>query len=738
MMCASCQVTVENAVKKVPGVKKANVSLIEKEMSVSYNPSKVDEKAIIKAVTDAGYGAEVEKNENYKDKIAQQKKDLRIRRNKLIVTLVFVVLLMIFAMGPMIASSAGKVFITDNPLILAPLQLALLLPILIINYYYFTNGYKALFKGHPNMESLVAIGSSAAIIYGLYSLIHMYVLFGLDYQNNMEMIHHLGMNLYFESAGTIIGLVTLGKYFESASLDSTMGAIYKLMSLAPQTARRINASGKEEIVKIEEIKVDDVLSVKPGERIPFDGVILKGYGDIDESSLTGESKPVFKKEKDKVLSGTMNTNGSFLMRTTKVGQDTTLNKIVSLVREASTSKAKITKLVDKVAFYFVPTVLVISLITFIIWAIIKPSDISLAFNFAISVLVISCPCALGLATPVAIMVGTGKGAENGILIKNAQGFENLSKVDYAVFDKTGTLTTGKMAVSNFEIPNEEIDNLLSLESKSNHPISKAACAYKDFKQKEVKGFTYLPGLGIKGQIDGLLYESGNLDLVKGKIPEEIKTKTDLLLSQGKSVTYVLKDGKYLGYYAVSDNLKVNSKRAIQLIKKMGIKPILLTGDNALAANEIGKEAGIDIIISQVKPDQKLAEIKKLQNEGHRVLMVGDGINDAPSLMQADVGMAIGTGSDIALDSAAILLQRSDLLDVISAIELSRKVVTNIKVNLFWAFFYNVIAIPFAAGALFFPPLNFSLNPMIASLCMALSSLSVVLNALRLNFFKKKN
>lgn len=737
MMCSSCQVTIQNAVRKLQGVKTADVSLIAKEMEVSYNPQKTNEGKIIKAVEDVGYGAELDEEENWREKIIAQKKELKTRRNKLIVTIVFVLLLMVFAMGPMLADSAGGVFITSDPLILAPLQLALLLPIIILNYFYFTKGFIALFKGHPNMESLVAIGSSAAIGYGLYSLIHMFVLYGLDPVNNQEMIHHLGMNLYFESAGTILGLVSLGKYFESASLDSTMSAIYKLMSLAPEKARRILKDGKEEEVEINAIKVGDVLSIKPGERVPLDGVILQGYGDIDESSLTGEANPVFKKENDKVMSGTMNTTGSFTMRTTCVGKDTTLNKIVSLVKEASTSKTKISKLVDRVAFYFVPTVLALSLVTFIVWASIRPDDISLAFNFMISVLVISCPCALGLATPVAIMVGTGKGAENGILIKNAQGFENLSKIDTVVFDKTGTLTTGKMSVVDFSIPSPEINPLLSLESESNHPISKAVSTFQKFDKQKVDGFTYLPGLGIKGVVNGHTYQSGNLSLVHGKIPTELNEKIEGLCGQGKTVTFVLKDGAFLGYYAVSDTLKPNSSKAVALLKKMGLHPILLTGDNRLAALQMGRQAGIENILSEVKPDQKLAEIKKLQQAGHKVLMVGDGINDAPSLMQADVGMAIGTGSDIAIDSADILLQRSDLLDVVSAIDLSKRVVRNIKVNLFWAFFYNILAIPFAAGILFFPPMNLSLNPMIASLCMALSSLSVVLNALRLNLYKKK-
>lgn len=737
MMCSSCQVTIQNAVRKLQGVKTADVSLIAKEMDVSYNPQKTDEGKIIKAVEDVGYGAELDEEENWREKIIAQKKELKTRRNKLIVTIVFVLLLMVFAMGPMLADSAGGVFITDDPLILAPLQLALLLPIIILNYFYFTKGFIALFKGHPNMESLVAIGSSAAIGYGLYSLIHMFVLYGLDPVNNQEMIHHLGMNLYFESAGTILGLVSLGKYFESASLDSTMSAIYKLMSLAPEKARRILKDGKEEEVEINAIKVGDVLSIKPGERVPLDGVILQGYGDIDESSLTGEANPVFKKENDKVMSGTMNTTGSFTMRTTCVGKDTTLNKIVSLVKEASTSKTKISKLVDRVAFYFVPSVLALSLVTFIVWASIRPDDISLAFNFMISVLVISCPCALGLATPVAIMVGTGKGAENGILIKNTQGFENLSKIDTVVFDKTGTLTTGKMSIVDFSIPSGDINSLLSLESESNHPIAKAVSTFQKFDKQKVDGFTYLPGLGIKGVVNGHAYQSGNLSLVHEKIPQELNEKIKGLYGQGKTVTFVLKDGAFLGYYAVSDTLKPNSSKAVALLKKMGLHPILLTGDNRLAALQMGRQAGIENILSEVKPDQKLAEIKKLQQSGHKVLMVGDGINDAPSLMQADVGMAIGTGSDIAIDSADILLQRSDLLDVVSAIDLSKRVVRNIKVNLFWAFFYNILAIPFAAGILFFPPLNLSLNPMIASLCMALSSLSVVLNALRLNLYKKK-
>ena len=511
------------------------------------------------------------------------------------------------------------------------------------------------------------------------------------------------MNLYLESAGTILGLVSLGKYLESKSINYTLNAIGKMMKLIPETAF-VMVDGIEIKTKIKDIKIGDIISVKPGDRIPLDGVIISGNGDIDESSITGESVPVFKKKDSNVISGTLNTNGSFLYKVTKIGKDTTLNKIVELVSQASDSKTKITQLVDKVSLYFVPVVIILSIITFVVWAFIPPNDISLAFNFAISVLVISCPCSLGLATPVASLIGAKLGAENGILIKSNQDFYELNNVDCIVFDKTGTITTGKMTVQSINIPKDDLDHLLSLESNSNHPISKALVEY--LNNQNINGndnlvsFEYKPGFGLQAIIDGHIYKSGNIKFIIPILKKEEKELIDSLLNKGQTIIYVSKDDEYIGYYSVSDTIKESSKNAIEILKKKGKRIILLTGDNAKSASYFGSLVGIDEIISEVKPEDKLNVISNLQKEGLKVAMVGDGINDSPSLIKSDVGIAIGAGSDIAIDSASIILIKSDLMDVVKSMELSKKVKNKIKTNLFWAFFYNSIAIPFAAGILY--------------------------------------
>ena len=504
MVCASCKATVKHAVETIDGVKSADVSLINNTMIVDYSPKKVDENIIISAVQKSGYDASIYEEEPYQMMLSKRNNELKKKKINLIITLAFVILLMIFAMGPMIAMECGGVFITNNPFILIPIQLVLLIPILVLNFNYFTSGTKALISLHPNMDSLISIGSLAAIIYGLYVFIKIIVLQVQDTFSNMEEIHKLGMNLYLESAGTILGLVSLGKYLESKSINSTLNAIGKMMKLIPETAF-VMIDGIEIKTKIKDIKIGDIISVKPGDRIPLDGVIISGNGDIDESSITGESVPVFKKKDSNVISGTLNTNGSFLFKVTKIGKDTTLNKIVELVSQASDSKTKITQLVDQVSLYFVPVVIILSIITFVVWASIPPNDISLAFNFAISVLVISCPCSLGLATPVASLVGAKLGAENGILIKSNQDFYELNNVDCIVFDKTGTITTGKMTVQSINIPKDDLDHLSSLESNSNHPISKALVEY--LNNQNINGndnlvsFEYKPGLGLQAIID---------------------------------------------------------------------------------------------------------------------------------------------------------------------------------------------------------------------------------------------
>lgn len=741
MVCASCQATVKHAVETIDGVKSADVSLINNTMIVDYSPKKVDENIIISAVQKSGYDASIYEEEPYQMMLNKRNNELKKKKINLIITLAFVILLMIFAMGPMIAMECGGVFITNNPFILIPIQLVLLIPILVLNFNYFTSGTKALISLHPNMDSLISIGSLAAIIYGLYVFIKIIVLQVQDPFSNMEEIHKLGMNLYLESAGTILGLVSLGKYLESKSINSALNAIGKMMKLIPETAF-VMIDGIEIKTKIKDIKIGDIISVKPGDRIPLDGVIISGNGDIDESSITGESVQVFKKKDSNVISGTLNTNGSFLFKVTKIGKDTTLNKIVELVSQASDSKTKITQLVDQVSLYFVPVVIILSIITFVVWASIPPNDISLAFNFAISVLVISCPCSLGLATPIASLVGAKLGAENGILIKSNQDFYELNNVDCIVFDKTGTITTGKMTVQSINIPKDDLDHLLSLESNSNHPISKALVEY--LNNQNINGndnlvsFEYKPGLGLQAIIDGHIYKSGNIKFINPILKKEEKKLIDSLLNKGQTIIYVSKDDEYIGYYSVSDTIKESSKNAIEILKKKGKRIILLTGDNAKSASYFGSLVGIDEIISEVKPEDKLNVISNLQKEGLKVAMVGDGINDSPSLIKSDVGIAIGAGSDIAIDSASIILIKSDLMDVVKSMELSKKVKNKIKTNLFWAFFYNSIAIPFAAGILYFPPIYFALNPMIASLCMALSSITVVLNSLLLNLVNFAN
>lgn len=737
MVCASCQATVNQVVKKLKGVKSVDVSLIGKNMTVDFNEKKINEEEIIEAVNKSGYEAFLYQEEPYQAMIDKRLSEQRKRRNRLMATLTLVALLMIFAMGPMIAMKFDGMFITDNPFILISIQLILLIPILILNYTYFTNGFKALISLHPNMDSLICIGSGAAIIYGLYVIIKIIVLNSIDPMGNMEQIHELGMNLYLESAGTIIGLVSLGKYLETLSIDSTLVAIGKLVTLAPDHATLIQ-DGKEVQAKVNDLSIGQIILIKPGDRIPLDGKIIDGYANLDESSLTGESIPVTKTKGDQVISGTLNFDGSFKMVIEKVGKDTTLNKIVELVSEASSFKTSITKLVDKVSLYFVPTVMALALLTFIIWASISPNNISLAFNFAISVLVISCPCALGLATPVATIVGAKKGAQNGILIKSSQGFESLDKADYFVFDKTGTITTGKMEVMDINIPDDDIKGLLPLESLSTHPLSKAISSYlkkKEIEKIEASNFSSIPGRGIQADINGHVYKSGNMEFI-GLKEEDLTPNIKEYLSKGSLVTYVSKDDEFIGYYVLSDTIKQSSIKAIERLKQMGKKVILLTGDNEKTAFYFASLANIDEVISKAKPDDKLRHIERLQKEGYKVAMIGDGINDSPSLMKADIGIAIGAGSDIAVDSADIVLIRNDLMDVVSSIRLCRKVQSTIKTNLFWAFFYNIIAIPFAAGILYFPPIYFSLNPMIASLCMAFSSVSVVLNALRINLFKK--
>lgn len=738
MTCTACQAHVNDAVKKDKGVTEVNVSLLTNSMTVEYDSNIINSDEIIDSVKKAGYDAELHSNLGIKQLQEKKQKELKNRRNKLIVSIVFLILLLIFSMGHMILMNFNITLLIHNPIILFSIQIILLTPIVILNFGYFTRGFKSLFSLHPNMDTLIAVGSLFSILYGLYAFIMMIYnkSIGLDYMQFENKI-------YFESAGTILTLVSLGKYFENKATAKTSEVISKLMALAPEFTT-ILKDKKEVSIPTEELKINDIVVIKEGTSIPADGIIIDGYGNINESSITGEAIPVYKKKGDEVISGTINKLGVFYYKVQKVGEDTTLNKIITLVQEASNSKVPLAKLADKVASVFVPVVMGISLITFIVWLFISNYNFEQAINFAISVLVISCPCALGLATPVAIMVGTGKGAENGILIKSGEAFEKLNKVNTIIMDKTGTITTGIMSVYDVYGDKTIINDVASIEKMSIHPLSEAIVRYANIKDenfKKVENYRYIPGLGMSGNINKDSYIIGNKELMtkfKIEINNDFLNKFKSYNEKGNTTIFVSRNNKVVMLISIADSIRNDSLSAISTLKSLGKEVILLTGDNEIVAKYTASLLGIDKFYANVKPENKLEKIEQLQKNGKKIAMIGDGINDAPALKQADVGIAIGAGTDIAIESADIILIKSSLLDVVSAIELSKKVVQNIKGNLFWAFFYNVIGIPLAAGVLFFNPIYVELNPMIASVAMSLSSITVVLNALRLKFFKRKD
>lgn len=738
MTCTACQAHVNDAVKKDKGVTEVNVSLLTNSMTVEYDSNIINSDEIIDSVKKAGYDAELHSNLGIKQLQEKKQKELKNRRNKLIVSIVFLILLLIFSMGHMILMNFNITFLIHNPIILFSIQIILLTPIVILNFGYFTRGFKSLFSLHPNMDTLIAVGSLFSILYGLYAFIMMIYnkSIGLDYMQFENKI-------YFESAGTILTLVSLGKYFENKATAKTSEVISKLVALAPEFTT-ILKDKKEVSIPTEELKINDIVVIKEGTSIPADGIIIDGYGNINESSITGEAIPVYKKKGDEVISGTINKLGVFYYKVQKVGEDTTLNKIITLVQEASNSKVPLAKLADKVASVFVPVVMGISLITFIVWLFISNYNFEQAINFAISVLVISCPCALGLATPVAIMVGTGKGAENGILIKSGEAFEKLNKVNTIIMDKTGTITTGIMSVYDVYGDKTIINDVASIEKMSIHPLSEAIVRYANIKDenfKKVENYRYIPGLGMSGNINKDSYIIGNKELMtkfKIEINNDFLNKFKSYNEKGNTTIFVARNNKVVMLISIADSIRNDSLSAISTLKSLGKEVILLTGDNEIVAKYTASLLGIDKFYANVKPENKLEKIEQLQKNGKKIAMIGDGINDAPALKQADVGIAIGAGTDIAIESADIILIKSSLLDVVSAIELSKKVVQNIKGNLFWAFFYNVIGIPLAAGVLFFNPIYVELNPMIASVAMSLSSITVVLNALRLKFFKRKD
>lgn len=752
MTCSSCVSHVEKAVNKIDGIKKVNVNLLSNSMMVEFDENKTNKESIIKAVIEAGYGASITNNKKdskiKKESIKDNKDIIKSMKKRLGASICFLIPLMYLAMYHMLYEWFGlpipQIIKTtfhgnENAINYVFTQLLLLLPIIYVNRNYFIVGFKRIIKRTPNMDSLIALGSTAATLYGIFAIYR--IGYGLGH-NQINLVEKYLSNIYFESAGTILTLITLGKYLETKAKGKTSDAISKLINLAPKTAIVLKEN-KEIEVSVEDIQIGDIIVIKPGQSIPVDGIIIEGSSSIDQSSITGESIPEEKKSGDKVVSGTINKNGYFKMRVTKIGDDTTLAQIIKLVEEAANSKAPISKLADKVSGIFVPTVIIIALIATVFW-IIQGQSFEFALSIGISVLVISCPCALGLATPVAIMVGTGKGAENGMLIKNAESLELLHSVDTIVLDKTGTITKGKPKVTDI-ISNIEEKELLqiagSLEKKSEHPLSEAILEkinQENIELLEAKEFISIPGRGVKAKIEDKMYLAGNISFMKeNNIQlEQNEEKANKFLEQGKTVLYFASKDKIIGIIAVADVIKEDSKKAIEELNNKNIEIIMITGDNQVVAETIGKEIGIQNIISEVLPQDKEKEVRKLQENGQKVAFVGDGINDSPALVKADVGLAIGSGTDIAIESADIVLTKNSLLDVVNAINLSKAVIKNIKMNLFWAFFYNCIGIPIAAGV-FYLSTGFKLNPMIGAAAMSLSSVCVVTNALRLRKFKIK-
>lgn len=736
MTCSACASNVAKVVKNIDGVDEVNVDLLQNKMTLVKKDGMSDS-SIIEAVKKAGYGVKTKEEKGEKSLGEGTEDSLRVEQKKIILSLIFLAPLMYIGMGEMMGLPVPFFLnMHTHPMVNSLTQLLLTVPILFVNGSYFTKGFSALFRKMPNMSSLIAIGAGASFVYSLYST---YMIAYLQGSVTMEEMHKYSMNLYFESAGTILALITLGKYLEERAKRRTTAAISSLVKLVPKTAVRL-VNGVEEVVSTEEIEVGDILVVKAGESLPVDGVILSGQGIIDESAITGESVPVEKVAGEQVTGATINTLGYFTFRATKVGKDTAISKIISLVEEAASSKAPISRLADKISGIFVPIVIGISLLSFLVWMVLG-YEFSVALTMAVAVLVISCPCALGLATPTAIMVGTGKGAENGILIRSAEALETAHKIDTVVLDKTGTITEGSPVITDlFPIEVEEEKLLLyaaSLEKASAHPLGKAITDYAEEKRlglRAVESLEIIAGRGIKGKIEGEDIFGGNLLFMKELGVEVRFSKEETLQNEGKTVLYFAKEKTFLGVIAVADRIKEGSAEAVAELKKMGLSVIMLTGDNEKTALSIGKKAGIENIIAGVRPEDKEEEVRKLKEAGKNVMMVGDGINDAPALMRADVGAAIGTGTEVAIDSADIVLMRSDLAGIAYAIRLSHATIRNIKENLFWALIYNVISIPVAAGV-FFIPFGLQLNPMIGALAMSFSSVFVVSNALRLKLFK---
>ena len=755
MTCAACQANITRNVGKLDGVEEVNVSLLANQMTVAYDEEKTDEQAIIHAVTEIGYGASGTGTEAQKDsgfgKEWQSRREMteenqKEMKRRLITSVAILIPLMYVAMGPMMSLPVpGFLVGMENSLISALTQLLLTVPVMIINRHFYQSGFKALVKKAPNMDSLVAIGSAAAFVYGVFSMYRMAYGFG---HGDMDLVHQYGHELYFESCAMILTLITVGKYLEARSKAKTSDALRKLVDLAPKTAVVLR-DGIEQVIPAENVTEGDIVVIKPGGSIPVDGVVTEGHGYVDQAAITGESVPVEKKAGDDVISATINKNGSFLFRASRVGDDTTLAQIIRLVDEAGNTKAPIARLADRVSGVFVPTVIIIAILTAIVW-LIAGQSFEFALSNAIAVLVISCPCALGLATPVAIMVGTGKAAEYGILIKSAVSLETLHSIDTVVLDKTGTITVGHPSVTDVILWNKKntreefLAEAAAVEAGSEHPLAVAVvekAGQEGLILPQAEAFDSLAGRGVSAIVKGKRYLAGNMAflqenglLKQPELQKQVQERVDSLASEGKSPLLFAREEELEGIIAVADTVRETSKAALRQFKEAGLKVVMLTGDNRITAEAIRKNLDIEEAISEVMPTQKESCIRELQEKGHKVAMVGDGINDAPALTRADVGIAIGAGTDIAIDSADVVLMKDSLADVVTAIDLSKSVIRNIRMNLFWAFFYNVCGIPVAAGLLY-PMFNIRLSPMIGAAAMSLSSVCVVTNALRLRFFK---
>lgn len=742
MSCAACSAHVEKSVSAVSGVREVQVNLLAGSMTVEYDESACGDEQIIRAVEEGGYTAAVDsgtraaapaKNDAPEDALHEMK-------NRILVSAVFLIILMYFSMGPMFGlPMPGFVSGEAHAFALALVQLLLTLPILLVNRKYFINGFRTIWHRAPTMDALIAVGSGASVVYGVYAL------FQIGYAGaagDMARVHEYAHDLYFESAGMILTLVTLGKFFEARAKRKTGEAIAALMDLRPQTASVIR--GEQEVtVPIEEVRVGDYVIVRAGQAVPVDGQIVEGHAYLDESAITGESMPVEKGKGDTVIGATVTKNGYFAMKASRVGDDTTLSQIIRLVEEAGASKAPIAKLADKVAGVFVPVVMAIALVTAIIWLVVGETP-SFALTRAIAVLVISCPCALGLATPVAIMVGTGVGAKNGVLFQSAEALENLHNVDCVVLDKTGTVTEGRPVVTDVKSfgvdPEDLLSMALSLEVHSDHPLADAIVRHaraKHVKERKTESFEMIEGQGVRAVIDGVRCMAGNRRMLLANglaLSRSAQQMGENLAAAGKTPLYFAANRQVVGIFAVADVLKPSSRAAVDTLQKLGVQVTLLTGDNQATAQSIAAELGVQDVVAEVLPQDKERVVREKQEQGHKVAMIGDGINDAPALARADVGIAIGAGTDVAIASADVVLMKSDLMDAVDAIRLSRQTMRNIRQNLFWAFFYNCIGIPIAAGVLWLP-LGLKLSPMIGAAAMSLSSVCVVSNALRLKFFK---